>query len=114
MSQLRRAPAASGDARHGLRIFLIWLLLAIIADLLIWFAWYPHLPPGRDVATRRRSQQFDIAVMAVLAAPVLLFVWVYFAYALDRLAAPGPVTTRMGRPFTATPGSRRPGSPPPR
>jgi cytochrome c oxidase subunit 2 len=29
-----------------------------------------------------QGQQFDIAVMAVLAAPVLLFVWVYFAYAL--------------------------------
>lgn len=75
------AGGASGDARHGLRIFLIWLPLAIIADLLIWFAWYPHLPPGR-MSDQAQGQQFDIAVMAVLAAPVLLFVWVYFAYAL--------------------------------
>jgi cytochrome c oxidase subunit 2 len=75
------AAGASGDARHGLRIFLIWLPLAIIADLLIWFAWYPHLPPGR-MSDQAQGQQFDIAVMAVLAAPVLLFVWVYFAYAI--------------------------------
>ena len=67
--------------RHGLRIFLIWLPLAIIADLLIWFVWYPHLPPGR-MTDQAQGQQFDIAVMAVLAAPVLLFVWVYAAYAL--------------------------------
>jgi cytochrome c oxidase subunit II len=69
------------DARHGLRIFLIWLPLALIADALIWFVWYPHLPPGR-MTDQAQGQQFDIAVMAVLAAPVLLFVWVYFAYAL--------------------------------
>ena len=68
-------------ARHGLRIFLIWLPLAIVADALIWFVWYPHLPPGR-MTDQAQGQQFDIAVMAVLAAPVLLFVWVYFAYAL--------------------------------
>src|SRR5262249_62078832 len=55
--------------------------LAIIADALIWFVWYPHLPPGR-MTDQAQGQQFDIAVMAVLAAPVLLFVWVYFAYAL--------------------------------
>jgi cytochrome c oxidase subunit 2 len=75
------AAGASGDSRHGLRIFLIWLPLAIIADLLIWFVWYPHLPPGR-MTDQAQGQQFDIAVMAVLAAPVLLFVWVYAAYAL--------------------------------
>ncbi len=42
------APAASAPAerRHGLTIFAIWLPLAVIADLLIWFAWKPHMPPG--------------------------------------------------------------------
>ena len=77
------APTAGGAAepRHGLRIFGIWIVLAVIADLLIWFAWYPHMPPGR-MSDQARGQQFDIAVMAVLAAPVLLFVWTYFGYAL--------------------------------
>ena len=77
------APAAGAPAqtRHGMRIFAIWLPLAVIADLLIWFVWYPHFPPGR-MSSSAQHQQFDIAVMAVLAAPVLLFVWTYAAYAL--------------------------------
>ena len=77
------APAASVKAgpNHGLRIFLFWLPLAVIADLLIWFAWYPHMPPGR-MSSSAAHQQFDIAVMAVMCAPVLLFVWTYAAYAL--------------------------------
>ena len=77
------APAASATAgpNHGLRIFLIWLPLAVIADLLIWFLWYPHMPPGR-MSSSAAHQQFDIAVMAVMCAPVLLFVWTYAAYAL--------------------------------
>jgi cytochrome c oxidase subunit 2 len=77
------APAASAQAEpnHGMRIFLIWLPLALIADLLIWFLLYPHLPPG-DMSSSASHQQFDIAVLAVCAAPVMLFVWVYAGYAL--------------------------------
>jgi cytochrome c oxidase subunit 2 len=69
------------EARHGLRILLIWLPLALIADALIWFVWYPHMPPGR-MSDQAQGQQFDIAVLAVAAAPVLLFVWIVAAYAL--------------------------------
>ena len=67
------APAASAQAEpnHGMRIFLIWLPLAVVADLLIWFLWYPHFPPGR-MSSSAQHQQFDIAVMAVLGAPVVL------------------------------------------
>ena len=77
------APAASAqaDRNHGMRIFLIWLPLAVVADLLIWFLWKPHMPPG-TMSSSAEHQQFDIAVMAMVAAPVLLFVWVYAAYAL--------------------------------
>jgi cytochrome c oxidase subunit II len=77
------APAASAPAErnHGLRIFLIWLPLMVIADVLIWTLWRPHMPPG-TMTESAEHQQFDIAVMAVLCAPVLLFIWVYAAYAL--------------------------------
>ncbi len=77
------APAAPAKAEpnHGLRIFLIWIVLALVADLLIWFVWYPHLPPG-DQTSSAQHQQFDIAVLALAAAPVMLFVWVYFGYTL--------------------------------
>jgi cytochrome c oxidase subunit 2 len=64
-----------------LRIFLIWLPLAIIADVLIWVLWYPHMPPGR-MSDQAAGQAFDIGIMAMLCAPVLLFVWIYAAYAL--------------------------------
>jgi cytochrome c oxidase subunit II len=72
---------AAAEPRHGMRIFLIWLVLAAALDLVIWFVWYPHMQPGA-MTSSSRSQQFDIAVLAVGAAPVLLFIWVYFAYAL--------------------------------
>ncbi len=73
--------AGSGGPNHGLRIFLMWLPVSLAADLLIWFVWGPHLPPG-DMSTSAASQQFDIAVMAVMAAPVMALVLIYFGYAL--------------------------------
>jgi cytochrome c oxidase subunit 2 len=78
-----QAPAVPGNEKkepnHGLRIALIWVVLALIADLLIWFVWYPHLPPGR-MSSSAASQQLDIAVLALAAAPVMLFVYIYFGY----------------------------------
>jgi cytochrome c oxidase subunit II len=73
--------AASREPNHGMRISLIWLPLALAADLLIWFVWGPHLPPG-TMSSAAVSQQFDIKVMSVMAAPVMLFVLTYFGYAL--------------------------------
>jgi cytochrome c oxidase subunit II len=73
--------AAAGEPRHGLRIFIIWLAAAVIADWAIWFVWGPHLPPG-TLSSAAASQQFDIRVMAVMAAPVMLFVLIFFGYAL--------------------------------
>jgi cytochrome c oxidase subunit II len=77
------APAQAGPAEpnHGIRIFIPWLILAVLADVLIWVVWGPHLPPG-DMSSSASNQQFDIKVMAVMAAPVMLFVLVYFGYAL--------------------------------
>ena len=79
-------PAQPGDQpatgpRHGLRLFLIWLVLALAADLVIWFVWKPHLPPG-DMSDAARHQQFDIAVLAISGAPVVIFVLLYFIYSI--------------------------------
>jgi cytochrome c oxidase subunit 2 len=74
------AVAERPEQRHGLRIFLIWLPAALVADLVIWFVWGPHLPPG-DMSSSAASQQFDIRVMAVMAAPVMLFVLIFAGYA---------------------------------
>jgi cytochrome c oxidase subunit II len=75
-------PAESGaEPRHGLRILLPALVLSVLADTLIWFVWGPHLPPG-TMSSAATNQQFDIKMMAVMAAPVMVFVLVYFGYAL--------------------------------
>jgi cytochrome c oxidase subunit 2 len=66
---------------HGLRIFLIWLPVALAADLLLWFVYGPHMPPG-TMASAANGQQFDIKVMSVMAAPVMAFVLCYAGYAL--------------------------------
>jgi len=73
-------PAGTGP-NHGLRIFLLWLPLALAADLLLWFVYGPHMPPG-TMSSSATGQQFDIRVMSVMAAPVMVFVLVYGAYAL--------------------------------
>jgi cytochrome c oxidase subunit II len=80
------APAEAGasappERRHGLRLLAGWLVLSVPACLVIWFVWYPHLPPGRMSASAQH-QQFDIAVLAVTAAPVIIGVLLYFAYAI--------------------------------
>jgi cytochrome c oxidase subunit 2 len=84
MATATQPPATAGSGQrepnHGLRIFLIWLPLALVADLLIWFVWGPHMPPG-DLGSAAQGQQFDINVMAVMAAPVMLFVLTYAGYA---------------------------------
>jgi cytochrome c oxidase subunit II len=72
---------ASAEPRHGWRLFWIWLVLALAADLVIWFVWYPHMPPGR-MSDSAKGQQFDIAVLAISAAPVIIFVLLYFIYSI--------------------------------
>jgi cytochrome c oxidase subunit 2 len=77
-------PAPVGAQReppHGWRLFAIWFVLALAADLVIWFVWKPHLPPG-DMSSSAQHQQFDIAVLAVTGAPVVIAVVLYFVYAI--------------------------------
>ena len=73
--------AAGRQPSHGLRIFLIWLVLAVAADLLYWFLLGPNVPPGK-LGSSAQGQQFDINVMSVMCVPVVLFVVTYFGYSL--------------------------------
>jgi len=85
MSTTETPEAAGADAprepRHGWRLFSIWIVLSVVACLIIWFVWYPHLPPGR-MSDSAKNQQLDIAVLAVSAAPVIIGVLLYFIYAI--------------------------------
>lgn len=80
-AQVPGAGSGQPEPRHGMRIFLIWIVLAVAADLLLWFVLGPHMPPG-NMSSSAASQQFDINVMVAMATPVTIFVLVYFAYAL--------------------------------
>ncbi|HTX83896.1 MAG TPA: cytochrome c oxidase subunit II [Streptosporangiaceae bacterium] len=75
-----QGPASRGP-NHGLRIFLIWLPIAVAADLLLYFVYGPHMPPGQ-MSNSAASQQFDIKVMSVLAAPIMAFVLIGMGYSL--------------------------------
>ena len=75
-----QGPGSTGP-NHALRIFLIWLPIAVAADLLLYFVYGPHMPPGQ-MSNTAQSQQFDIKVMSVLAAPVMAFVLVFMAYSV--------------------------------
>ncbi|HYK66999.1 MAG TPA: cytochrome c oxidase subunit II [Streptosporangiaceae bacterium] len=74
-----RGSAEPTGRNHGLWIFAIWLPLAVIVDVLLYFVYGPHMPPG-TMSDSAASQQFDIKVMSVLAAPVMVFVLVYAIY----------------------------------
>jgi len=76
-----QAAGTPAEPRHGWRMFAIWFPLSLAAGLIIWFVWYPHLPPGR-MSDSAKHQQFDIAVLAVSAAPVIIGVLLYFIYSI--------------------------------
>ena len=75
------------DREHVRRIGLIWLVLCAIAMPLVYFGLGPHLPPGND-SYQAASQQEDNAVLAVIATPVFLFIWVYIGYAVKNWRIP--------------------------
>jgi cytochrome c oxidase subunit 2 len=89
-------PMANGP-RHGRRIFAIWLVCTAVAVPLIALVLGPHLPPGR--MTSEASAQTDTnVVMTALVAPIVLLIWVYFAYSLVVFRARG-ATIEDGRPI---------------
>ena len=76
------APARGrGGLSHGMRIFLLWLVVSVVADVLIGFVLAPHLPPG-NMSSAAHDEQTAITIMALMSAPVVAFVLIYFGYAL--------------------------------
>jgi cytochrome c oxidase subunit 2 len=70
-----------GETHHFRRLIAIWLVLAVVLDLVYYFAIGPHVPPGTLTSTASGAQ-FDFNVLFLIAFPVILAVWVYWAYAL--------------------------------
>ncbi len=80
-SQAPEQAPGHGEPNHGLRIFVVWIILSVVGDLLLWFVLGPHLPPG-TMSSSAREQQSAIKLMSVMAAPVLVGVVTYFIYAM--------------------------------
>ena len=93
-----RAHRSSG--RDWIRILVIWVVLAVVADVLWIKLVGPHVPPGRMTDTADGAA-FDFNVLIVLALPVMIGVWVYMAYAIVAWRAskggPDPVATKHSR-----------------
>lgn len=69
------------EPRHGLRIAIIWLVLAVPVTLIMYFVWGPHMPPG--LASHQSADQTWVnRVLATVVAPIVLFVWVQFGYSI--------------------------------
>jgi cytochrome c oxidase subunit 2 len=73
--------AQADQTHHWWRLLAIWVVLSAILDPLFFYLAGPHIPPGTmtDVA---QGAQWDFNVLAVIAIPVLLGVWIYMLYAI--------------------------------
>ena len=73
--------AAPDQTNHWWRLIAIWVVLSAILDPLFFYLAGPHIPPGTatDVA---QGAQWDFNVLAVIAIPVMLAVWIYMLYAI--------------------------------
>jgi cytochrome c oxidase subunit 2 len=74
-------PASRDETHHFRRLIPTWLALSLVCDLIWWFVVGPHVPPG-DMTNVAQGAQFDFNVLFLAAAPVVLGVWLYMAYAI--------------------------------
>jgi cytochrome c oxidase subunit 2 len=82
---------------HGRRIFAIWLVCTAVAVPLIVLVLGPHLPPG-NMTSEASAQRDANVVMTALVAPIVLLIWIYFAYSLVVFRARG-AAIEDGRPI---------------
>jgi len=94
------AESSENPVHHLRRMFVLWLVLSLVVDVLFWFLVGPHVPPGHMTETAKDNQQV-FNVLFVIALPVLLGVWIYLGYSAivwrDREGAPEPVGGEVAR-----------------
>ena len=96
------AATAGGAPRHGVRIAVIWAVAtAISVPVMIWVIG-PHIPPGAMSNDTRDQHTVDV-VLATLAMPVLMLIWVYFAYSIRYFRQPEGDVIVDGPPDRAQP-----------
>ncbi|MBS1869316.1 MAG: cytochrome c oxidase subunit II [Actinobacteria bacterium] len=79
-SNLAPAAAPSGEP-HIRRLIVIWVVLSAIGVALVVFALGPHMPPWTFSDEARDQRNINI-MLAALATPVLLAVWMALVYSI--------------------------------
>jgi cytochrome c oxidase subunit 2 len=74
-------PGQPAEPLHARRLVVIWAVLTVVAVPVVVLLLGPHLPPG-NLSDEARDQRHVNIVLAALATPVLVGVWVYFVYTL--------------------------------
>jgi cytochrome c oxidase subunit II len=103
VSAVASAGAGPAGPRHAMRIALIWAVATVICVPLVIFVLGPHIPPG-DHSQQSTDQHNINVVLSALATPVVLFVWVFFGYALAVFRQPSGATELVdGDPIEGNP-----------
>ncbi len=75
------------NVSHGRRFIAIWVIASAIATPLVAIFLGPILPPG-NASAQSTEQVFDNTVMTSICTPIVLFVLVFFGYALLSFRVP--------------------------
>jgi cytochrome c oxidase subunit II len=79
------------DRAHLVRAAAIWIVLAIVADLIVGFLVAPHMPPG-NFSNTASDQTHINNVLALIMTPIGVGVITFLVYALVRFRQPpGPL-----------------------
>jgi cytochrome c oxidase subunit II len=81
MAAEQPAPVLVRDRHDAVWLTVIWVVLSIGGCLAVYFAMGPHFPPGA-MSTSAANQQFDNTVLATVATPVVIGVFLYFGWAM--------------------------------
>ena len=90
MNEAATVVAPGAEPRHALRIATIWAVATAIVLPLVIFVVGPHIPPGSMSQQTRDQHQVDV-ILTALAVPIVLMIWVYFAYAVRVFRQQGAV-----------------------
>lgn len=74
---------------HARRMIVIWVVATVIAVPLVVLLLGPHMPPG-NFSVEARDQRHINILLAALATPVLLGIWVALVYVLTSFRQRGP------------------------
>ncbi|MHB8295221.1 MAG: cytochrome c oxidase subunit II [Acidimicrobiales bacterium] len=84
---------SAGGPRHGVRIAVIWAVVAVVSMFIMYFVVGPLIPPG-TMSSSATGQQFDAKVLSTLGIFVMTGVLTFFGYSMIVFRQPkgAPIT----------------------